>query len=282
MITYTSGRTLLGSLTGDTSSTNLTVMDTLHNEAIREIVSTKPWGFRQKTVTRSTETDNVHNLPADCAQVLNITVTPDGTTKYTPRRIKSRDEWDRLTQSTNVTSNIPEAYFIFDGTYSFYPMPSSAETDAITIAYQRRVKDLSVADYTTGTIVSIASGATTVTGSGTSWTAAMAGRYIRITDSDTANKGDGLWYEVASVTSATVLELVSPYGGTSISAGSANYTIGQTSIIPEDHQMTAIYRAVESYFSYIQPEKDRAQLAKLNFQERMRTMQIECGAMAAL
>lgn len=270
----------MGVLTGDASSTNLSTMDTLHNEAIKEVVTDKAWGFRQKTKTLSTvASQQFYNLPADCGKVLNVTVLI-GTTRYTPARVKTREDWDRLNQSTNVLSDTPERYFVFGKTIGFYPTPSSATSSAITVSYQREVKDLSIADYTTGTITSIASGATTVTGSGTSWTAQMAGRFIRITDSNTANTGDGYWYEISSVTSATVLELVSPYNGTSIAAGTAAYTIGQTSIIPEDHQMTPLYRAVEIYFTAVQPESDRAAQFKNLFLENKRRMQTELGSMA--
>lgn len=279
MFTYTGARTLLGTLTGDSSSANLTNLDTLHNEGIKKVITTKPWPFRQKTWTRSTETDNVHQLPGDCGKVLNVTVTI-GTTKYTPKRVKSREEWDRLNQSTAVSSNTPEYYFIFGKTYSFFPKPSSATTDAITISGEREVKDLSVADYTAGTIVSIANGATTVTGSSTVWTAQMAGRYIRITDSNTANTGDGYWYEISSVTSATVLELVAPYNGTSIAAGSAAYTLGQASIIPEDYQMVPLNWALQYYFQYILPDADRAALAKNDYIDGIRSMNIGLGSPA--
>lgn len=268
----------MGTLTGDSSTANLATMDTLHNEAVREVVTAKPWGFRQKVWTRSTLTSNTHQLPGDCEKVLNITVTIGGT-KHSPKRIKDRATWDRLSQST-TTSNTPEAYFIFGRTYSFYPAPSSATTDAITISGQRAVKDLSVADYTTGGVLTATNGSTAVVGTGTTWTAVMAGRHIRITDSDTANKGDGQWYEIASVESATALTLVSPYEGTSIAVGNAAYTIGQTSIIPEDHQMTPIHRAVQRYFEFIQPEEKRAVLARNNFLDGMQRMNIECGSMA--
>jgi len=279
MLTYTSARNLLGTLSGDSSVNMLATFDTLHNQAIKEIVSMRPWPFRQKTWTRSTLTSNVHQLPADCGKVVNITVTI-GSTKYKPRRVKSREEWDRLTQSTNTTSNTPEAYFIFGDSYSFYPGPSSATSNAVTISGQRIAKDLSIADYTTGTITSIANGATTVTGSGTSWTSKMAGRYIQIADSNTANTGDGQWYEISSVTSATVLELVAPYEGSSISAGTAAYTIGQTSIIPEDFQMAPVHKVLQYYFEFIKPEKERAILAKNNYSDSLRYMQTELGSTA--
>lgn len=276
MLTYTTGRNLIGVLTNDSSSANLTNMDVLHNEAIREVITSKAWPFRQKTRAFSTNTANVHYLPADCGIVNTITVTI-GSTKYTPRIVKTREEWDRLTQSTS-TSDTPEAVFIFDNFFSFYPAPATANASAGLISFGRRHKDLSIADYTTGTILSIANGATTVTGNAPSWTSQMAGRWIRITDTNTANTGDGVWYEISSVTSSTVLELVTPYNGTSISGGTAAYTIGQTSIIPEEFQMTPIHRVCEIYFSSIKPEPQRAQLYKNLFAEGMRRMQIECGS----
>lgn len=277
MQTFTTRRNLVGVMTGDDGTINLSRMDTLLNEADKEVCTLKPWSFRQKTKTLSTETDNAHQLPNDCARVLDVTVTI-GSTKYSPKQVKTRDEWDRLNQSTSITSNTPEYWFIFGKVLSFYPGPSSATTNAITVSYHREIKDLSIADYTTGTITTITSGSTTVTGSGTTWTAQMAGRYIRITDSSTANTGDGYWYEIASVTSATVLELTAPYNGTSIAAGSAAYTIGQVSIVPEDFQMVPMYRALELYFTSIKPEKDRADKFKSLYIEGVRRMNAELGA----
>lgn len=281
MLTYSGARSLLGTLTGDSSATNLTTLDTLHNEKIREVVSMKPWGFRQKTWTRSTETDNVHQLPLECARVLDITVTISST-KYTPKRIKTREDWDRLTQSTNTTSNTPQCYFVFGRTYSFYPAAASATSNAVTISGQAEHKDLAIADYTAGGVLTATNASTAIVGTGTTWTAAMAGRYLRITDSDTANKGDGRWYEISSVTDATNLTLTSSYEGTSIAAGNAAYTIGQSSMIPEDHQMCPVYGTLETYFTFIQPEKDRAAQAKINFNEAKARMSAECGAMGIM
>lgn len=276
MLTYTSQRNLAGKLTSDSSVANLETMDTLCNEFTREVVSLKPWPFRDRTRTFSTNTANVHYLPADCGKVNTITVTI-GSTTYTPKIIKDRMVWDRLNQSSD-TSDTPEAVFIFDNFFSFYPAPATATANAGTISYKKTQKDLSIADYTTGTITSIANGATTVTGSGTTWTAKMAGRWIRITDSNTANTGDGEWYEISSITSVTELELVTPYNGTSIAAGSAAYIIGQTSIIPEDFQMVPLHRAVEHYFTFIQPEPDRAGAAKSLYAEGIKRMNAECGS----
>lgn len=279
MLTYTSRRNLAGQMTSDSSAANLAVLDTLLNEADKEVVTSKPWGFRQRQRTSSTLTSNIHQMATDAGKMVNVTVTI-GTTKYTPKRVKTRDDWDRLTQSTNTTSNTPEWWFPFAKTYSFCPAPSSATANAIVETYEAIQKDLTIADYTTGTIVSIANGATTVTGLGTSWTSQMAGRVIRITDGDTTNGGDEVWYDIASITNGTTLELRVPYAGASIAVGSATYTIGQVSIIPEDFQFVPMYRAIENYFTYIQPDLDRSKAAKVNYAEGLKRMNIELGSLS--
>lgn len=101
-----------------------------------------------------------------------------------------------------------------------------------------------------GTAVTIGSedGGSFVVGSGTSWTTGMAGMYIKITDTLAANGGDGFWYEIASVTDSTHLTLVKPYTGTAITAGTAAYTIGQMSVIPEAYDIAPVYRAAALYW----------------------------------
>lgn len=273
MLTYTTRRNLAGKLTSDSGSANLTVMDTLLNEADREVITMKPWGFREKTITKSTVASQQFYYIGN-GRVRNVTVTI-GSTKYTPTEIKTRDDWDMLNQSTSL-SDTPEYYFVGDGRIGFYPTPSSATSNAITANILQGHKDLSIADYTTGTITT--TDGVTITGTTTVWTEKMAGRWLRITDSDTANTGDGNWYEISSVTSATVLVLVSPYLGTAIATGTAAYTIGQSSIIPEDFQMVPVYRAVELYFTGIQPEEKRAEKFKQLYAEGLKRLQVECGS----
>jgi len=275
MLTYTSGRNLFGKLASNSSSANLTIADTLINEKIREVITWKPWDFRERTRTASTvASQQFYNLPNDFRKLKNVTVTI-GSTKYSPRECKSREHWDRLNQST-TTSNTPEWYYVFNKQLGFFPTPSSATTDAITYIYEKGHKDLSVADYTTGTITTTAtaSNVTTVTGSGVTWTSAMVGRYIKI---DTGSGGDGLWYEIATVPTSTTLTLTLPYLGTAISSGSATYIIGEVSMIPEDFQIVPLYGALELYFTSIQPEIERADRFKRLFMEGKASMQSELG-----
>jgi hypothetical protein len=258
MLTYTSGRNLFGKLTNNEESANLTLGDTLINESIRAIVRSKAWPFLYRTRTSTTTASTqFYNLYHDVEQVLAVTITVSGTV-YHVKAAPSREFWNKLNEYSN-SSTFPEWYYVFNGQVGFYPTPS-ASSNTITVAYKRRIFDLSLADYTTGTITSIANAATTVTGSGTTWTTKMAGRYMRITDSDVANAGDGNWYEISSVTSATVLELKPVYQGAAIAAAAVVYTIGQVSVLPEQYQELPIFRACQIYFTSVQPEPTRAKM----------------------
>jgi hypothetical protein len=54
MLTYTSRRSLYGSLTNNTSTANLSLGDTLMNSEDRRLLGKRPWQFNQKTATAST------------------------------------------------------------------------------------------------------------------------------------------------------------------------------------------------------------------------------------
>lgn len=260
MISFTQEQTLWGQLSGDSSPASKALGAILCNESRKQILSSRRWKFSEKEKTLSTvASQQSYDLPSDFLYLNGISITI-GTTQYNPIEIKSLDQWGRITQSTAVESDIPQYFFIFANTLSFFPTPSSSTTNAITFTYGRRAKDLSLADYTTGGIVSIANGASAVTGTGTTWTEKMAGRWLKITDSDIANTGDGEWYEISSIDSATTLTLDLLYSGTSISAGTAAYTIGQCSFFPESFQLLPLYKGLVTYFTSIKPDSTKSKL----------------------
>jgi hypothetical protein len=279
MRSYTGSRNFFGDLTQNSNSTNLTLGDKFINASIKQILNLRRWDFLEKTATDSTvASQQFYDLPFDYGRLIDVTVTI-GSTQYTPREVTNRRFWDRINTSSSVTSDIPEWYYIFNKQLGFYPTPSSATADAISYAYHRQRKDLSLADYTTSTILTATDGSTAIVGnSSTAWTAKMAGLWLRITDSLTANTGDGRWYEIASITDATNLVLDKAYGGISIAAGTAAYTIGQVSLIPEDYQDLPVYKAAEIYFTSIKPEANQAQLYKILFEEGLDSMTKEHGS----
>ena len=272
MNSYTTLRDLYGSLTNNTSTDNLALGDILINDNTRLICESRPWYFLEKTKTASTvASQQGYNLPFDYRKMIDVTVTI-GTFKYTPKECPSREYWDYLNSSTSVESDTPMYYFIFNGQLNFYPTPSSSTSNAITYSYIRGFKNMSIADYTTGTVDAVSG--TTVTGSGTTWASPMAGRYLRITPTNVAaTSGDGIWYEISTVGSTTSITLTNSYNGTTLtSAAGAAYTIGDMSILPEAYQVLPVYRACEFYFSTKTEDLNRAQYFKRLYDEGMAGM----------
>jgi len=259
MLSFTGEQTLWGQLSSDGSTASKALGAILCNEARRQILSSRRWKFLEKTKTLSTvASQQAYKLPSDLNWLSGLTVTI-GTTVHRPIEIHSREEWDTLNQGSS-TSDTPEYFFLTNSTVEFYPTPSSSTSNAITFKYGRKQKDLSVADYTTGTITSIANGASAVIGDSTVWTTKMNNRWIRITDSDTANTGDGEWYEINPVVTATTLTLDTLYNGISISAGTAAYTIAQVSLLPEAYHFLPLYKALVHYFTSVKPDQLKSKL----------------------
>jgi len=251
MLSLTSGRNLYGKFTQDSSTANLTHGDTLINLAIREILGAADWDFMEKTQTQSTvASQQFYDLAGDFESMINGPYVVISNTRYTPKECPNRRFWDQLNAQQNWFSDFPEWYFVFNGQVGLFPIPSSATTNGLVIPYKRGFSDLSLADYITGTVDIITNGDETVTGSGTAWASPMAGRYLKVTPTDAAaTSGDGLWYEIDSVTSATVLELKRKYLGISLVTGAtAGYTIGQMSPLPETYHILPVLKAAEQYW----------------------------------
>jgi len=243
---YTIGRALYGTLTKNAATANLALGDQIANDDYRVICAAKDWPFLERLRTLTTvAATQFYNLPYDCEQVREIAVIVSSK-RYTPRMSPDRNHWDKLNQSV-ISSDIPQFWFTFAGQLGIWPTPVSSG-NTINVTQKTKVIDLGIADYTTGSIVSIANGAMAVIGTGTSWTAQMVGRYIRITLSDTANTGDGQWYEISAVADTTHLTLVRAYGGTSIVAGTAPYNIGQMPLLPEAYHDLPWIWAVGQYW----------------------------------
>lgn len=272
-------KALFGSLTNNSATVNTTLGLQLMNDSIRRIAAERDWDFMQKAVTASTvASQQFYNLPYDYHQLIDVTVLT-GTNRYVPVEVPNREAWDLLNQQSSYTSDIPQYYFIFNGQIGFWPTPSSNGSSNITYNYLRRIIDLSVEDYTTGTISQATNGSTTITGSGTTWTSPMAGRWLRITPSNTAaSSGDGVWYQISSVTNSTTIVLDKAYNGTSIgpAAGGA-YNIGQMPILPEAYHDLPVYEAASVYFTTVQPEPVRAKMYMDRFEYIAKRMRADHG-----
>ena len=249
------------------SATTFKIASSLANALAGTAINITDTGTGVHTVTVQTR---MQALPYDIDLVESVYVIVGGT-RYNPTPIASREEWDNLNYS-DQRGNIPVKWFVFDGKIGFYPRFSDDGYQAY-INGKIRVTDLAVADYTTGTIDIITNGSTKVTGASTVWTKSMVGRWIRVTHTNTdASSGDGEFYEIAAVESSTILYLVRPYGGRSLTTGAgAAYKIGQMPLLPEAFHDLPEYFASYRYWA---KEKDER---KEDFKELLKTGVDELG-----
>lgn len=276
METYTTSRNLYGDLTNNSTSTNLNLGDKLINLSIRQILNERKWYFLEQTSTSTTTgSTQFYDLPNDYASLIDVTITISSST-YTPREITSRRRWDLLNRTTNVKSDIPEWFFIFNNQVGFYPIPSSS-SNTITFNHTKRIVDLNLADYTTGTIATATNDSASITGGSTSWTTGQDALHFRITATAAAKGGDHRWYSIKSIDSTTTLTLDRKYLGNSIATATAAYTIGQVSLIPEEFQQLPIFRAAEIYFTSVKPQAQQAQLYKGLYAEGLGRLQNQFG-----
>lgn len=250
MISYTKVVTMLQrylKYDSNDTTTNEFVLE-MYNESVRAVCAVRPWWFLYYTKNIATQAGvSVYPIPARLRDLNDLFVTV-GTTVYRPMPVYDDQTWTRVLQANLGQSDSPLYYRVKGNNVELAPTPAST-AGTITVRGKQKIRDLTTAngDYTTGSIASIANGATAVVGSGTSWNSTMVGKYIRFTVASTTNAGDGYWYEIAAVPSTTSLTLVEPYEGVSISAGSANYTISDVVPIPEEWQLVPIYRTCALY-----------------------------------
>jgi hypothetical protein len=249
MKTYTGLRSQFGIQSNNTSTTNLSLGDQLINDALRYL--TTPYFFNERTQVIPGGTiagTQDYPLPYNIKTLINVYVNV-GNIRYQLKEAPTRPFWDSL-NFVPYTSDIPQYYFIYNKRLYMFPTPASSN-NPITINYKIRIKDLSQADYTIGT-VTLTNGSSTITGSSTTFIPDMVGRWIR---ADAPN-GDEQWYEIGGYTSATQLSLINQYQGTT--ASGLTYLIGEVPVLPEDYQDLPLYRALAIYFTTRVPDPTRA------------------------
>jgi hypothetical protein len=260
MITRTEALNLYKDLTLNSRADNVALGDRIINSEMQALLSARPWTFLRRFSTANTVvSQQSYELPQNCKMVESISVLSGGF-RYTPREVKSRTFWNKLNVQNTTSSTYATWYMIFDGKLHLYPIPSSVAT--IEYTYFSKTPALTRDDYTTGSIVSATNGSPTITGTGTSWNSSMVGRFIKIEQTDTITSGDGLYYEIASVTSPTVLVLKNNYTGASFTGGTTPYNIGQVFELPDGFQEIPLYRAVSQYWTFQVPDPNRATLYK--------------------
>lgn len=216
------------------------------NRALRQYVGRKDYAFRHRTASDTTVADQKwYYLPVDFDKFVAGGVTVSSQV-YPVEAVYARKQWNGLQSGNNDTESDQARYVFIDienKRYGLFPTPSSAG-NTIELTYLARQKKMENEDYTTGT-VSITNNDTTVTGSGTTFTAAMVGQYIELDDEG---------YLIASYTSATEIDIQVPYQGTTLSG--ATYRIGDASLLPDT--VVDLPLAYACYKYYLKKDSDQA------------------------
>lgn len=164
--------------------------------------------------------------------------------------ITSLLEWQKR-NTVMISAGIrPQFYFPRQTDFGIWPIPQDVYTGVASYYYRDR--NLSVPDYTEGSVSLSGTGSTTVTGTSTNFTAAMTGRWFTVTD--TSTPGQGYWYRVASVTDSTHLELNTDWDASTVSG--VSYRIGETPELPEEMHQIFAFGTAASYYGTMQKDKD--------------------------
>lgn len=150
MKSYTTLRNAFGSLSNNTSINNLTLGDQLINDSLRYLTTKYFFNERSYTVPGGTiSSQQSYELPHDIKTIINVYILV-GDIRYQLIEAPTRQFWDSL-NFVPYTSDVPQYYFIYNKKIYIFPSPASA-SNVITINYKTRLDDLSISDYTTGTV----------------------------------------------------------------------------------------------------------------------------------
>jgi hypothetical protein len=174
-----------------------------------------------------------------------------GSVRYPLTTLYSQHTWDTLNAIQIQPSAIPQFIYPRRDDFGIWPIPQGVYT--IEFKYFQRDRNLLVEDYTTGTIA-LTNASTTVTGTGTTFTSAMAGRWLTVTD--TTKPGQGYWYRITTYNNATSLTLENGWEGTTNSGMS--YKIGECPEIPDEGHILLVDGPIADYYAGLQSAPEKA------------------------
>ncbi len=178
-----------------------------------------------------------------------------GSVNFPLQPINSRYNIEQLNAIMIQASALPQFYFVEQDTFQIWPVPQAVYTG--TIYYHFRDRNLSVNDYSTGT-VTVTKGSNIVTGSGTTFTAAMVGRWFTVTDPTVY--GQGYWYRIGGFTDTTHVTLAAN-DGTAVNwlnttAAGALYRIGETPELPEEGHVILSWGTASDYYASMRKDME--------------------------
>lgn len=199
-------------------------------------------------------------MPANISKLKTSSITI-GQLVYQAYPVNSVAEWVKL-NALPYQASYPAYFFLYNDQLSFYPIPSSTG-NIITLYAQIFTPDMTYADNTTGTVSSLAVGSNAIVGSTTTFSTGSSIpmgvdlTFANIYFTPTAPKGDGLNYQVQSITSDTALTLLKPIVYAPTTTG-GTVLLGQYPLLAPDFHDALVYGALRTYFSSIAKDTDKS------------------------
>lgn len=210
------------------------------------IVQRRLRGYIQEDLPRTASTvadQQRYHYPPGVYPPIDAATLTISSIAYTLQVVESQQQWNYLNEITFSGTTIPQYIFPMRDHFELWPTPA-ASGDTITLIASLLDRDMTAEDYTTGTIT-VTNNDETITGSGTTFTAAMAGRWFK-------TNNDPTFYRIATFTDTTNMELETSWAG--ITAAGESYTVAETpEIPPELHGLLPHYVAGSFYMG---PRKD--------------------------
>lgn len=194
-----------------------------------------------------------YDYPPGIVSLDNISITI-GSMQYTLSPIYNQASWNQLNSLQIQPSAIPQFYFPRKSDYGIWPKPNGIYT--INFFTFDRDRNMAVEDYVTGTIT-LTNGDKTVEGTSTTFTSAMVGRFLTVTD--TTVPGQGYWYRVASITNTTHLELDKIWASDT-TAVAVTYRIGECPQIPDEAHILLPNGTASDYYGGMRNDQTNANI----------------------
>lgn len=228
----------------DDSAATLTLIKRGINQGMQKFGAILNREWRVKEVTFSTvASQQYYQMPEDGIRPETVVITIGGV-DYPLKEIADEERWNEMNRyRASETSDFP-VYYHMKGSdlLGILPIPATSTASAGKLRYEPRMRRMTAADYTTGTIT-VANGSAAIVGDSTVFTAQMVGRVLVVED---GGDQEGIGHKIDSFTDTTHITLENYYGG--LAGSGKSYRIGEVPDIPDEyHEALVDYACYRVY-----------------------------------
>ncbi len=208
--------------------------------------------------TETVASQQYYGYPPGMQSLDSVKITV-GSVNYPISTIYSQHAWDVLNALQIQPTAIPQFIFPTKDDFGIWPIPQDVYT--ITFAGFNRDRNLAIDDYSTGTIT-LTQGSADIVGTNTTFTPAMVGRWLCVTDSTIY--GQGYFYRIASYTSAVGISLDQPWQNDTTATAVA-FKIGESPEIPEEGHVILLDGVTADFYGGQRDDNEVAQMWENKF-----------------